>query len=101
MYQKSDEYNVNKYIYSDTFGIAPIKGGTKNKNKTKIHKYQDPVELYIAILKMFKDCISVLDPFMGSGTTAIAAKSVGLTYYGFEMDIKSWQICTERLKNIS
>lgn len=93
VYQKSDEYKVNKYIYSDTFGILPIKG----KSDIKIHKYQDPVELYTAILKMFKECESVLDPFMGSGTTAVAAKKIGLTYYGFEIDSENWKICNKRL----
>jgi len=100
VYQKSDEYKVNKYIYSDTFGISPIKGGTRVKNDAKLHKYQDPVELYIAILKMFKGCTSVLDPFIGSGTTAVAAKSLGLTYYGFEIDTKNWLVCVQRLKDI-
>ncbi|SNX54071.1 site-specific DNA-methyltransferase [Thermoanaerobacterium sp. RBIITD] len=94
VYQKTDKYKVNKYIYTDTFGIAPI------KNKDKIHKYQDPLFLYISVLKMFKDCSSVLDPFIGSGTTALAANELGMDCYGFEKDLESWNICMERLKNI-
>ncbi len=92
VYQKSDKYKVNKYIYTDTFGIAPV------KNKDKIHKYQDPLFLYISVLKMFKNCNSVLDPFIGSGTTALAANELGLDCYGFEKDLETWKICMQRLQ---
>lgn len=94
VYQKSDEYKVNKYIYTDIFGIAPI----KNKDKSKIHKYQDPVELYVAVLKMFKECKTVLDPFIGSGTTAIAAQQLGLDCIGFEKDTETWHTCMNRIQ---
>jgi len=67
VYQKRDEYNINKRIWSDTFGVSPING------KEKQHKYQDPLILYRALIKMFNDCELIYDAFAGSGTTAIAA----------------------------
>jgi len=39
----------------------------------------------------------VLDPFMGSGTTAIAAKRLGRQYTGFELNPDYCAIIAERL----
>jgi len=43
----------------------------------------------------------VLDPFLGSGTTAMACKSLGREYIGFEIDEKYYNIATDRLNNIT
>jgi DNA modification methylase len=42
----------------------------------------------------------VLDPFMGSGTTAVAALTVGLQYIGFEADPVSTQVANERAQSV-
>lgn len=72
IYQISDEYKVNKYLWCDTFGIPSING------KDKSHVYQDPELLYYTILKMFKGIKTVLDPFAGSGTTGRACRKLEL-----------------------
>jgi modification methylase len=55
--------------------------------------------------QLVKNCIQltteegnlVLDPFMGSGTTAIVARELKRTWMGFEIDDKYIQIAEERL----
>ncbi|GHU98387.1 hypothetical protein FACS1894211_02050 [Clostridia bacterium] len=42
----------------------------------------------------------VLDPFIGSGTTAVACKELNRQYIGFEIDPKWHKIATDRLNNI-
>jgi len=42
----------------------------------------------------------VLDPFMGSGTTAVACIELGLNYLGFEIDEKYWKIAIDRTQGI-
>jgi len=42
----------------------------------------------------------VLDPFMGSGTTAIVAKSYGMNYTGIELSKKYVKIAEDRLKEM-
>lgn len=42
----------------------------------------------------------VLDPFIGSGTTAVACKNTGRNYIGFEIDRKWAHIAVDRLNNI-
>ncbi len=39
----------------------------------------------------------VFDPFLGSGTTAVAAKQLGLKYIGFEINDKYFEIAKDRL----
>ena len=39
----------------------------------------------------------VLDPFMGSGTTAVAAVQLGLHYVGFELDRGYWETAQRRI----
>ncbi len=42
----------------------------------------------------------VLDPFMGSGTTAVACKNLGRNFIGFEINPKWYKIACDRLNNI-
>ena len=41
----------------------------------------------------------VLDPFMGSGTTAVACKNLGRQFIGFEVNPKWHKIACDRLNN--
>ena len=91
VYQKSEDYKVNKYIWSDVFGIPPLFG------INKVHKYQDPVDLYSTILSMFKDCKTVLDPFAGSGTTGIAAIRNNMLYTLVDIDARNVEIIKDRV----
>lgn len=43
----------------------------------------------------------VLDPFMGSGTTAVVAKKLGRNYVGIELNPKYIEIAEDRLKKVS
>ena len=43
----------------------------------------------------------VLDPFLGSGTTAVACKELNRQYIGFEIDKKYYDIANDRLKGIN
>lgn len=47
------------------------------------------------------DCLSVLDPFMGSGTTLVAALSMGKRCVGIEREEKYCAVAVERLRQSS
>lgn len=40
---------------------------------------------------------TILDPFMGSGTTGVAAKKLGRNFIGFEIDRQYFEIAKERI----
>ena len=92
-YQISDEYKINKYIWSDIFGVQSVNG------KGKVHKYQDPLLLYGLIIKMLKGCDIILDPFMGSGTTGVACVQTGRNFIGIEIEPKYFEIAEKRIKD--
>lgn len=43
----------------------------------------------------------ILDPFLGSGTTAVAAKELGRKYIGFEIDKGFYKIAKDRINGIN
>lgn len=64
----------------------------------KQHPTQKPIELMKwCIATAPEECRSVLDPFAGSGTTLEAAKALGLTAVGIEIEERYCEIAAERL----
>lgn len=62
------------------------------------HPTQKPVALLRWCLSLFPKAQMVLDPFMGSGTTLRAAKDLGLSAIGIEIEEKYCAIAVERLR---
>ena len=76
---------------------------TSLNQKDKI-KYNHPTIKPLNIIQNFiinssKEGEIVLDPFMGSGTTAIACMNTNRNFIGFELDKGYYDIILERIKN--
>jgi site-specific DNA-methyltransferase (adenine-specific) len=61
------------------------------------HPTQKPVALFRWCLSLFPKANTVLDPFMGSGTTLRAAKDLGLKSIGIEIEEQYCEIAAKRL----
>lgn len=71
---------------------------TKYRNQ---HPCQLPITLLERLILMVTDEHDlILDPFIGTGTTAIAAKKLGRKYIGFEQDQNYTLISQQNLKNV-
>lgn len=70
----------------------------KNSKRHPIHKATFPVDLPITIIQCFDTAEIVCDPYMGIGTTALAAKKLKRKYIGFEISKEYCQIAEDRLK---
>jgi DNA modification methylase len=62
-----------------------------------LHPTQKPVALIVYILNYFSNINTILDPFMGSGTTLRAAKDLGKKCVGIEIEEKYCEIAAQRL----
>jgi site-specific DNA-methyltransferase (adenine-specific) len=73
---------------------------TINKKAEKLHNDRYPVGLPLFCMKLGRLPAGgvVLDPFMGSGTTASAAKLLAIDYIGFELNPVNIGTCEARLK---
>ncbi len=66
--------------------------------KTKgSHKRAFPEKMCTDIISCFPESNIILDPFMGSGTVAVAAKSLNKIFIGFEIDYEYCKTAQERI----
>jgi len=73
------------------------KKGTRG-GQTRVHPTQKPLPLITWILANYsKEGMTVLDPFLGSGTTAVACKQLKRNYIGCEISKKYCEIAEQRL----
>lgn len=63
----------------------------------RTHPTQKPVVLFARILKDYPDASVILDPFMGSGTTLVAAKLDNRRAIGIEIEERYCEIAANRL----
>ncbi|RYD50169.1 MAG: DUF4326 domain-containing protein [Verrucomicrobiaceae bacterium] len=68
------------------------------KAAAKLHMTGKPVDLIRWLLSIFPAGTRVLDPFIGSGTTLVAAKELGMLSVGMELSVGNCQIAATRLQ---
>lgn len=83
--------NLNKPI--DAFDYSHGQLATEGKQ----HPTQKPTPLMLWCIHKAGDVSSVLDPFMGSGTTGVACAMMGLKFTGIEINKKYFDIACERI----
>ena len=79
------------------------KRNTADKNDFK-HPTIKPLDLVETLIKNSVKTNGgglILDPFVGSGTTCLAAKHLGHNYIGFEINKDFYQIACDRLQGIN
>lgn len=73
---------------------------TKNTPGGGQHPTQKPLPLIQELVSLFSfDGQTVLDPFMGSGTTAVACIRLGRKFIGIELSEKYFDIACERIRD--
>ena len=69
------------------------------KGPTKIHPTEKPVAFIQKLLSNSSEiCETVLDPFMGGGTTGVAAANTGRKFIGIEMSDEYFPIAEKRIR---
>ncbi|HEY5551503.1 MAG TPA: site-specific DNA-methyltransferase [Opitutaceae bacterium] len=77
--------------------VPSLKGSSKEKCG---HPSQKPIELIAKLIACASDPGDlVLDPFLGSGTTAVVAQSLGRSWLGIEINPDYVELASQRLIN--
>lgn len=87
--KKNHNPNVEQHIKSKLFS-----SGIETSN---LHPTQKPIAIALKYLRVLQPD-TVIDPFMGSGTTLRAAKDLGLQAIGIEREEKYCEIAARRLQ---
>ena len=102
-----------KYAYTTEIIIYLQKGSRKINQRTNridiieidktnksgfVHPTQKPIELIKFLMKDHSNPGDLIfDPFMGSGTTALAAKQSDRHFFGYEIDAKFHKVAMQRM----
>jgi DNA modification methylase len=98
---KSNNYyfNENYAKYGDVWEISQVMANSKERTE---HPAQYPLKLVRRIIESSsKRGDVVLDPFMGSGTSAVACNQLDRKYIGFEISDYYHKIASKRLSQKS
>lgn len=99
-FRKGKGVKINHCGTSDILSVPNKK--LKDSNGKNLHDTEKPVELMkILIDNSSKENDIVIDPFMGIGSTGVAAKELNRRFVGIEIDETYFNIAKRRIKTNS
>ena len=104
-YKNPNDKRVKKLIESgsqgtniyDWWNINQVKNVSKEKTG---HPCQMPIKVLENIISLLPENYTIVDCFMGSGTTGVACKNLNRRFIGIELDEKYFNIAKERIESI-
>lgn len=82
---------------SDPVYLAPIIRAKAPGNDDRHHVTEKPVDVVQYLIPLVRSETAILDPFMGSGTTLVAAKNLGRAAVGIERVEQYCEVAATRL----
>jgi len=73
--------------------------GTEVRQEGRMHPTQKPVALMKWCIDFLSNGQTILDPFMGSGTTGVAAVQMGRDFIGIERETRYFDIACRRIED--
>jgi site-specific DNA-methyltransferase (adenine-specific)/modification methylase len=73
-------------------------GMIRQGNEERYHPTQKPLEVMKWVIELCPKADTILDPFMGSGTTGVAAMQLGRKFIGIEREPKYFDIACQRIE---
>lgn len=106
--QKGRYRNEFEFIVWGSNGPMPFERGvgclpgyyrySNVQSKDRTHQTEKPLQLIEDLLKIVPEGAVVLDPFMGSGTTAVACQNTGRNFIGFELSKEYHAVALNRVE---
>jgi DNA modification methylase len=96
IYERNGASDEERYSYQK---IKNKIDAQMNRDVLTGHPSQKPIRLMMRLMARIPNAATVLDPYMGSGTTAIACIRTGRKFVGIEKDVKHFETACERVAN--
>jgi len=94
------EFKIRNDGRDESLASGDMPQNRSNNPKQNHHPTVKPVHLMSWLVRLVsKEGDTVLDPFMGSGTTGVACKKLGRNFIGIEMSEEYISIATARINN--
>jgi site-specific DNA-methyltransferase (adenine-specific)/modification methylase len=74
-------------------------GMIRQGNEERFHPTQKPTAVMRWVIDLCPKADTILDPFMGSGTTGVAAVQMGRQFIGIERETKYFDIACKRIED--
>ena len=94
---KTGTFNNNGQVIHDFFETSLTPSNEKKHGKHPTQKPENLIEKFVSILSNEGD--TVLDCFMGSGTTGVVSKRLGRKFIGIELNDEYFDIAKKRIEN--
>jgi site-specific DNA-methyltransferase (adenine-specific) len=86
------------YLFEHIFaGSAAAVEYSADAYAESAHPFQKPIAVMEWCIKKIPDAVSIIDPFMGSGTTGVAAVKLGRKFTGIEIEQTYFDIACRRI----
>lgn len=95
---RTGTFNNDGKLFHDFIETSLVTKNEKNHGK---HPTQKPIQLisqFVELLSNKGD--TIVDPFMGSGTTGVVAKSLGRNFIGIELNQDYFNIASKRIMEL-
>lgn len=101
VYEHNLIFKTGKLVNNNitAFNLFPVKKINSKGENIYGHTAPFPEELPRFFIEKFAPK-SILDPFLGSGTTIIAAKKMSIKAFGIEKNGEYFKLAIERIKNV-
>jgi site-specific DNA-methyltransferase (adenine-specific) len=91
--------NFVQNVYENVYNFIQAPNNDKGSH-TEIHKATYSIALCEKLINMYiPEGLTVLDPFMGTGTTGVACKRLGRKFIGIELDREYFNISDDRIRD--
>ncbi len=92
-------YSEVNFVYNAQMGFTDVWGDIDFYREKRYHPTQKPLQLIERIIKASSDeGMTILDPFVGAGSTALVCLNLNRNYIGIDIDEKYVKISEERIK---
>lgn len=99
-WQKSGGRLIKEYFGRDWHIGNKANTGNRGQDEAGFHGCPRPIDTIRYMVESFSPTGGIIyDPFMGSGTTAVAAKLTGKHWIGFEIDPTTAELARQRVAN--